>query len=324
VPLPTTYGYAVIYSLAFFGGAYSVYAGNRIYEPPMPNDAVDQSWLGQLRAPFQNKNFRRLIAFLASWNFAVNLAAPFFTVHMLKRMDLSLASVVGLGTLSQMAAYFMVSQWGLIADRFSNKSVLSVCAPLFILCIFAWTFTMYPERHALTVPLLIGIHIATGVASAGVSLASGNVTLKLAPRGNATSYLAVSSLVNSLAAGTASMVGGLTADYFVSRRLSVVLRYQEPTGDTEFSPMSFAQWDFFFLLAAVVGVYALHRLTLVREEGHVTESVVIETLLTNARQGMRNLSTIAGLRAATEFPLEWLRRAGRRKEPAAPEDEGID
>ena len=135
--------------------------------------------------PFRNKNFRRLLAFLGSWNFAVNLAAPFFTVHMLKRMELSLALVVGLGTLSQMAAYLMVSQWGAIADRFSNKSVLSVCAPLFILCIFAWTFTMFPDRHVLTIPLLIAIHVATGVASAGVTLASGNITLKLAPRGDA-------------------------------------------------------------------------------------------------------------------------------------------
>lgn len=325
VPLPTTYGYAVIYSLAFFGGAYGVYAGNRIHEPPMaPSQPTDEGWWRQLAAPFRNKNFRRLLSFLASWNFAVNLAAPFFTVHMLKRMELSLASIVALGTLSQMAAYLMVSQWGLVADRFSNKSVLSVCAPIFVLCIFAWTFTMFPERHALTVPLLVAIHIATGVASAGVTLASGNVTLKLAPRGNATAYLAVSSLVNSLAAGTASMLGGLTADYFLSRRLSILVRYQEPTGDTEFSALMFTQWDFFFLLAFVFGIYALHRLSLVREEGHVTEGVVIETLLSNARRGMRNLSTIAGLRAATEFPLEWMRRATRRGDAREPPDEGID
>jgi len=316
IDLPTTYGYAFIYSLAFIGGAYSVYAGRRIHEPPMIVEPAVGGWLGQLRAPFQNQNFRRLISFLASWNFAINLAAPFFTVHMLKRMELNLAVIVGLGTLSQMAAFLMVSQWGAIADRFSNKSVLSVCAPLFVLCIFAWTFTMFPDRHEGTIPLLIAIHIFTGVASAGVSLASGNVTLKLAPRGNATSYLAVNSLVNSIAAGSASMIGGLTADFFLSRSLSVIFRYHEPTGDTEFDAMSFSQWDFFFLLAAVVGVYALHRLSLVREEGHVKEGVVIETLLTNARRGMRNLSTVAGLRAATEFPIEWLRRARRREQDA--------
>ncbi len=144
VPLPQTYSYAVIYTLAFFGGLYGVWCAQHVYEPPMTAATADRRWYLALGMPFRNKNFRRLLAFLGSWNFAVNLAAPFFTVHMLKRMDLSLALVVGLGTLSQMAAFLMVSQWGAIADRFSNKSVLSVCAPLFILCIFAWTFTMFP------------------------------------------------------------------------------------------------------------------------------------------------------------------------------------
>lgn len=236
---------------------------------------------------------------------------------MLKRMDLGLASVVALGTLSQMAAYAMVSSWGRIADRHSNKAVLAVCAPLFVLCIFAWTFTMFPERHVLTVPLLVAIHVATGVASAGVSLASSNITLKLAPKGNATAFLALGSIVNSLAAGSAAMIGGLTADYFVSRRLEVVFRYHEPLRETEFSPLAFAQWDFFFLLAGLLGLYALHRLSLVREEGHVSQGVVIDSLLTSARRGVRNLSTIAGLRAATDFPLEWLRRSRPRQESAA-------
>jgi MFS family permease len=318
VPLPQTYSFAVIYTLAFFGGLYGVWCAGHVYEPPMSAAASDRRWYLALGIPFRNKNFRRLLAFLGSWNFAINLAAPFFTVHMLKRMELSLALVVGLGTLSQMAAYLMVSQWGAIADRFSNKSVLSVCAPLFILCIFAWTFTMVPDRYAVTMLLLIAIHIATGVASAGVTLASGNVTLKLAPRGDATAYLAASSLVNSLAAGTASMVGGLTADFFLSRKLSVLMRWHNPSGDVEINALDFAQWDFFFLLAAVIGLYALHRLTLVREEGHVKEGVVLDALFENARRGMRNLSTVAGLRAATEFDFGgFLRRRGRRNTEGA-------
>lgn len=310
-PLPVTHGYAIIYALAFLGGAYSVYTCRRIHEPPMLDSPGSAHWLEQLREPWKNQDFRRLTAFLASWNFAINLAAPFFTVHMLKRMELGIASVVALGTLSQMAAYVVVSRWARIADRHSNKAVLAVCAPLFVLCVFAWTFTMYPDRHLLTVPLLIAIHVATGIASAGVTLASSNITLKLAPRGNATAFLALSSLINSLAAGSASMTGGLTADYFVSRRLEVVFRYHEPTRDMEFSPLGFAQWDFFFLMAGLLGLYALHRLSLVREEGDVSEGVVIESLLTSARRGVRNLSTIAGLRSATDFPLEWLRRSRR-------------
>ena len=107
------------------------------------------------------------------------------------------------------------------------------------------------------------------------------------------------------------MLGGLTADFFLSRKLSVLMRWHEPSGDVEITALNFVQWDFFFLSAAVIGLYALHRLTLVREEGHVKERVVLDALFQSARRGMRNLSTVAGLRTATEFDLEELRHADR-------------
>src|SRR3546814_997337 len=72
--------------------------------------------------------------------------------------------------------------WGRIADRFRNISVLAVAAPLFVLCIFGWTFTSFPGPHALTMPLLFLLHVVMGLALAGVTLASGNIALKLSDR----------------------------------------------------------------------------------------------------------------------------------------------
>ncbi len=306
------YAYTVIYSLAFFGGIYSIWAAKHIHEPPMEAPAEKLNLLRRLIEPFKHANFRRLISFLVSWNFAINLAAPFFTVHMLKRIGLPLTWVVVLATMSQMASYLMVSQWGRVADRFSNKSVLMVCGPLFVTCIFAWMFTMFPERYVLTLPLLILIHVFTGVASAGVSLASGNLTMKLAPRGNATNFLAASSMCNSLAAGSASVLGGLTADFFLERKLSLVLRWHNPSGEHDFTTVDIQQWDFFFMIAVVLGIFALSRLSLIREEGEVDQRVVIGTLASGLRTGTRNLSSIAGLRALTEFPFDILRKTGNR------------
>ena len=305
VPLPGTYSFAIVYTLAFFGGLYAVVASRRIADvPARPHDSTHL--LRRLREPFRHKNFRRLMVFHGSWNFAVNLAAPFFTVHMLKRMELDLIVVIALATLSQIAAYFTVTHWGDVADRFSNKAVLRVCAPLFIACIFLWTFTTMPDIHVLTYPLLVLIHLATGLANAGVSLASGNISLKLAPKGNATGFLAASSMVNAAAAGTAAMVGGLTADLFASKELSLIMRWHSERGAAEFNALDFTHWDFFFFFATAIGIYALHRLSLVQEEGEVEESVVFDHLRAGARRTLRNLSTVAGLRAATDYPLDTL------------------
>lgn len=328
---PEIYGYSVLYALAFLGGSYSVWASRHIRDVPMgPPRELDL--VKGLLHPFRDANFRKLLTFLASWSFAINLAAPFFTVNMLKRMELPLVLVVLLTTTSQVASYVMVTRWGRLADRFSNKSVLTVCGPLFIACIFAWTFVMFPEKHAGTIPLLFAIHVFTGIASAGVSLASGNMTLKLAPRGDATTYLATSSMLNAFAAGGAAMLGGLTADFFVNRQLSIVTRWQEPGGELDFTTLHLEQWDFFFMLAAAVGLYSLHRLSFVQEAGHVEERVVLQALAAETAAGVRaSISSVPGVRLLSDFPLDLVRRAVSRNargvaapgEPSAEKSEGL-
>jgi len=207
----------------------------------------------------------------------------------------------------------VIRRWGAIADQFSNKSVLRVCAPLFILCIFAWTFTTFPEKHAFTIPLLVIIHVFTGVATAGVTLSTSNISLKLAPKGDAAPYLAVTSLVNSLAAGVAPVIGGLTVDFFINQELSLIFQWSGSGTELAFQTLNLRHWDFFFLFATVVGLYSIHRLALVREEGEVEERIVVDEILISTRQSVKNLSSVAGLRAMAEFPLNLLRRRRRRK-----------
>jgi MFS family permease len=267
---------------------------------PVPHESL----VSKLLKPLREQNYRRLIVFLASWNFATNLAAPFFVVLMLRRMQLDLLFVIGLATLSQLAAWFTVTSWGAIADRFSNKAVLAVCGPMFVLAIFAWTFTTMPDPHAFTVPLLIAIHIATGIAAAGVNLATGNIALKLAPPGDATAYLASNSMINALAAGCAALFGGVTADVLASWELDLTIRWHDETKELAFEALNFSHWDFFFFLATVIGLYSLHRLSLVEEHGEVHEARVLDVLLKSMHQGLRNLSTVAGLRGGSDFPVD--------------------
>lgn len=312
-PEGQAYAYAVLMTVAFLGGAFSVYCMGKIPEPKMPPAGEALRLRQQLAQPFRNLNFRRLIMFLGSWNFAVNLAAPFFAVYLFKRLEFSLTMVTMLTLLSQVANILVLRQWGAIADRFSNKSVLKVSAPLFIVCIFAWTFTTLPEKHMLTIPLLIVIHIVTGIATAGVSLSTNNITLKLAPKGRAASYLVASSLVNSMAAGIAPVLGGLTVDFFISQELSLMVEWSGRGTDVVIEALNFRHWDFFFLFAALLGAYSIHRLAMVEETGEVEERIVIDEILIATRQSVKNLSSVAGLRALTEFPIELLRRELRKR-----------
>jgi MFS family permease len=301
------YGYSTLFLLGFLAGMVGVYFISTIPEPRMAAQERKSRFFELILVPFEDTNFRRLIAFLGSWSFAINLAAPFFIVYMLKRLGMDMSFVIALTVLSQIMHVTFLRIWGRFSDLFSNKSVLAVCGPLFLACILAWTFTTMPERHLGTIPLLVAIHIFMGISMAGVTLASGNIALKLAPKKQATAYLAANSIVNSLAAGIAPILGGKFADFFATRELSLTLNWRSPVRELALNTLSFQHWDFFFFLAFLIGLYSIHRLTKVREIGEVEEKIVIQELTSEIRRPLRNLSTVGGLRQMIHFPLSIVR-----------------
>jgi len=304
-------GYSILFLLGFAVGMLGVYFIATIPEPRMA--PMTTGFFKLLVEPFRDDNFRNLIRFLGPWNFAVNLAAPFFIVYMLKRLGLGMSSIIGLTVLSQLMNFAFLRIWGRLSDRFSNKSVLAVSGPLFMLCILAWTFTTMPGRYTLSVPLLIAIHIFMGISIAGVALASANIQLKLAPKGQATPYLVASNLVNSLAAGLGPILGGQLADFFAKRELSWTLRWRSPGGELILPTLNLQQWDFLFFFAFVIGLYSIHRLASVREVGKVEEKIVVREFISQSRGMMRNLSSAGGIRQMMYLPSWAFRHLTRRR-----------
>ena len=300
-------GYSILFCVGFAAGMIGLFFLAKTPEVRMPKVEEKPKILKLLSQPFKDENFRKLIAFMCSWNFAVNLAGPFFMVYMLKRLGLSMSFIIGLSIVSQIFNFLFLKLWGRYTDRFSNKSVLAISGPLFIFSILAWTFTTMPEKYFLTIPLLVVIHVVMGLASAGVSLASGNISLKLAPKGQATTYLATNTIANSIAAGIAPILGGKFADFFSGRQLDWTLKYTSPGGEFVLPTLNLQQWDFFFAFAFVIGLYALHRLAMVKEEGEVEEKIVAQELFTEVRTQVRTLSSVEGVKQMISFPITMLR-----------------
>lgn len=301
------YAYSYIFFAGFVAGMLGLYFISKIPEPRMVILQEKINFSRLLMQPFKDTNFKNLIIFLGSWNFAVNLAAPFFTVYMLMRLKLDMSTIIILMLLNQVISIVFLHLWGKYSDRFSNKSILNINGPLFIGCILAWTFTARPDKYVLTMPLLVIIHILMGISTAGITISSGNIGLKLAPKGQATSYLAASSFVNSLAAGIAPVLGGLFADFFAYRKLSLDIHWESPVRIFDIQTLYFQSWDFFFLFAFLIGFYSIHRLALVKEVGEVEEKIVINELISEVRRDMRSFSTASGLRSTIQFPFSILR-----------------
>jgi len=255
-----------------------------------------------LAVPFRDRNFRRLIVFLSSWNFAANLAAPFFAVYMLRTLGYSMTTVIVLTTASQLSNLAALGLWGNLIDRFSNKAVLGISAPLFLACMLAWTFTGLAWVGPMMLYLLLAIHVLMGIATAGVALASGNIVMKLSPAGQATAFLATSSVVSASCAAAAAVIGGLGADFFAAHQLTLAFTWQGGADAVTVQVLNFHSWTFFFGLAFAVGLYSLHRLSFVQETSGTTDPLLLRDLLLEARRSIQSLSSAAGLVRVVRAP----------------------
>lgn len=300
---PKVFAYGMLLVFAATAGALEAYAISRIPEEPRKLAEDKKVILRDFWAPLKEKNFRTLLLFLLTWNFAVNLAAPFFTVHMLQRIGLSLTTVMILTSISQFSNAAVMGTFGVISDKISNKRVLHFAAPLFIACIFAWTFTTLPKPHTFTLPLLIVIHFFTGIATAGVTLAISNIAIELAPEKHATNYLAMSAVVIAIAAGIAPIIGGLYVDVLANYEVTLTFNWKSPNQDLTVPAFDLSHWDFYFLIATFLGLWALTYLDkIVEPEGEGNVRMTHELMMSIWR-GVQTISSVAGLKGMSDLPI---------------------
>src|SRR5690606_24866431 len=89
----------------------------------------------------------------------------------------------------------------------------------------------------------------------------------------------------------------------------ILTRWTSPEETVTLQPLELAGRDFYFLVAAVFGVYAIHRLALAGEEGEIAPPRMLQEVLDQARRGVRNITTLAGFRTGPALPGNLLREA---------------
>lgn len=302
------YTYVLLFGALFLGLASPLFM-SRIPEPEMHKPMGERpSLLRAVTMPLHDRNFRQLMKFLLSWGLAVNMAVPFFAVYMLQRLGMPLSAVIGLSVLGQFFNILFLRVWGPLTDRFGSKTVLSLCASLYLLVILGWAFTTMPERHFLTIPLLIGLHIFAGIATAGVSLTIGTIGYKLAPQAHSAPYLAGASLATNLGAGIGPLLGGLLAQFFHTRTLALDFTWIDPTQTLNLGIVHLTGLDFLFVLTFIIGLSTLNVLAALREEGEADREAVLGELRTQTSSALQLVGFVPTPNAAASLPASLLSR----------------
>jgi MFS family permease len=309
--------YSVTFLAASLAGFVSSWFLTRVPEPQMTRAGPPASVVTKILAPFRDANFRRVLRYILAWNAACNLAAPFLTVYLLQQMHFSLSTVTTLWVTSQVANAVVLYIWGTLSDRLSNKAVLTVALPLYFACMLGLAFAAIPDARGVTLVVLYLVHIAMGAAAGGIALATGNMSLKLAPQGQGTAYLGATSLVASITGGIAPLLGGALAHGFEAVELSVLVRWSWPGEVGEAAVIEFARYQFLFVISAALGLYVLHRLSRIEEGEEISERVVMQEFALEAVRTVNQLSTVAGLLGNLFSFGRLIERRLRTRRPAA-------
>lgn len=312
--VPPLQAYTLVLATGVVAGMTGLFFLARIPEPEMPV-TTRRPWVDIFKAPLRHREFRPVMIFLASWTFAANLIAPFFSVYLLRRFGLPMAWVVGLTVLSQAMTAVAFRSWGAVADRFDLRTVMRVSGALFLLTVAAWPFINLLSAKGLVLALLILVHAIAGLAAAGVNLGTGTLALQVAPRGEAAAYLATNALISGIGAALAPILAGLSADWLDTQRFTVTAQWSSSWGEDRIvalRPLDLHGLDFLWLISVVIGLYAVHRLLAVAGHQPGQDRAVVAAVLSEmgarVRTPLRALSTVPGIRDVMELPYSLVAR----------------
>lgn len=175
---------------------------------PEPASTPDGSFWAQLRRPLRHEGFGRFITYAVAWNLSVHLAAPFFTVYMIREAGLGADTVMLFTALGTGANLVGQRLWGPLCDRWGESTVLRIAGFLVAVQPIWWLFTT-PSGWG---PSLMGGLIAFGgFIWGGHLLAHGNLMMRLAPSLGKTSYFATQAALSGLFGAFGPLLGGALA-----------------------------------------------------------------------------------------------------------------
>lgn len=270
--------YNVLFLIGGILGMISVFLLLRTPEPKP--QIIDDKLFTLFGKPLKNKNFRNLLVFNSFWAFALNLATPFFGVYMMKTIGLPVSYIIGLGIISQLSSIVSIKIWGKYSDRFSNKNIIAICAPVYIAAIIAFAFTAMPHVIRASMALLIVIHMLSGIATAGINLALSNIGIKLAPNSEAIAYISTKNMFVAFFSTIAPMIGGLAADFFATHQTVLHVSGHEI--------LNLQGWNYFFVIGGILALVSLRLLKNVEEQGEIHNNRIVIHMRVGLRNNLRN------------------------------------
>ena len=218
-----------------------------------------------LKEVFRNKTFLRIVTFYSLWLFSVNIASPFWNIHMLEYLHMSFTKITLYTQItSGVTTILIVTRWGRLIDRYGNKPVLNMATIFVVLAPIPWLFATRNTAY-----FVLFSNIISGATWPVVDICQQNLYLSQSPKLHRSMYIAVFfACINLFGIALANAVGGFlmqTPFAYLSVQYPVVLGL----------PMSKMHW---MMIATIIcrATVLLVFLPRIHEEGSQTLSYTVK------------------------------------------------
>jgi MFS family permease len=178
----TYLGFVVIFLIAFVARTVSVYHLTFLHEPAAHSAAPDmhiEHWWRSLLST----GAIGFSTYVALMNAAVGISSPFFTVYMLRDLQLSYFEFTVLTGTSVFVQFLMLTTWGRIADVYGNRLILIVTSVSLPIVPSLWLLS----DNFWALLLFQGL---SGLSWSGFTLSAGNLLYELVPQSRRAAYVA--------------------------------------------------------------------------------------------------------------------------------------
>lgn len=201
-------GFTVVYGLGLVCAAISMYFYLRMQDLPRPHPVKQNLREGVLAVgvPFGDRNFRRVLIFLAVAVGGQQFAGNLFSAYGLESLHLDFKVVQGTAVSMAIGNVLSAKLWGFLSDKYGNKPVLAMVVALLALNPIAWLATI-PGHGTYNTILLLSTHVLMGVFWCGINLCQFNIILATAKPEDRANYIGAGMTVIALVGGVAPLLG---------------------------------------------------------------------------------------------------------------------
>jgi HEAT repeat protein len=268
-------GFAFVFGIAFACAGASLAMFMRMRDVPRSNP-VRESLLQGVKAiahPFRDKQFRKVLVFLALFTLGQVFAGNLFVAYALETLKLDF-KIIQIMVMAFAAGNVLSARyWGFLSDKYGNKPMLLLVGTLLATNPLPWILSV-PGKDLYNAILLIGAHVFMGAIWGCVALCQFNLMLATAKPEDRANYIGAGLTVTALVGGFGPLLGA-TMMNALRHGFEVPLAYK-----------------LVFTAAIFLRVFAMFFLLPVQESGAAS---LKETLSSLRRMTPRNMRAMRSL-----------------------------